>query len=197
MVVCLAFKEAQWLGCWTLNCEFGASIPTQPGRCVVFLGKTLYSDFFSPPRSRNVYLILLRIGEGKGREGEEIGTTLITLSLRKVRCRDVYTHLRGTTFIFFVLVLSIVNTNLIQTLAKYEGIIWHAFIITKYIQVSILMQINLKLWTCFLCLTLHVCTFFIALAHSHRPTPVELHIYSFITNIFVLITIWNAMLMCL
>ena len=50
------------------------------GHCVVFLGKTLYSDFLSPPRCINGYLILLRIGEGKGSEGEAIVPTLITLA---------------------------------------------------------------------------------------------------------------------
>jgi len=50
------------------------------GHCVVFLGKTLYSDFLSPPRSINGYLILFRIGEGKGSEGEEMGAALIMLA---------------------------------------------------------------------------------------------------------------------
>jgi len=35
------------------------------GHYGVFLGKTLYSDFLSPPRCMNGYLILFRIGEGK------------------------------------------------------------------------------------------------------------------------------------
>jgi len=46
----------------------------------VFLGKTLYSDLLSQPRSINGYLILFRIGEGKGSEGEEMGAALITLA---------------------------------------------------------------------------------------------------------------------
>jgi len=45
----------------------------------VFLGKTLYSDFLSQPRSINGYLILFRIGGGKGSEGEEMGAALIML----------------------------------------------------------------------------------------------------------------------
>ena len=71
---------AQWLRCWTLNLEFQGSSPSQSAHCVVFLGKTLYSDFLSPPRSINGYLILFRIGEGKGSEGEEMGAALITLA---------------------------------------------------------------------------------------------------------------------
>jgi len=39
------------------------------GHSVVFLGKTIYSDFLSPPRFINGYLILFRIGEGKDSEG--------------------------------------------------------------------------------------------------------------------------------
>jgi len=43
---------AQWLRCWTLNLELQGSSPSQSAHCVVFLGKTLYSDFLTPPRCK-------------------------------------------------------------------------------------------------------------------------------------------------
>jgi len=39
----------------------------------VFLGKTLYSDFLSPPRCINGYLILFRIGERQRQRGRGDG----------------------------------------------------------------------------------------------------------------------------
>jgi len=60
--------------------DAGRVFEPSPGHCVVFLGKTLYSDFLSPPRCINGYLILFGIGKGKGSEGEEMGATLITLA---------------------------------------------------------------------------------------------------------------------
>jgi len=58
----------------------GRVFESYSGHCVVFLGKTLYSDFLSPPRCINGYLIPFRSGEGKGSEGEEMGAALIMLA---------------------------------------------------------------------------------------------------------------------
>jgi len=42
------------------------------GHWVVFLRKTLYSDFLSPPRCIDKYRILFRIGEGEVSVEEEV-----------------------------------------------------------------------------------------------------------------------------
>jgi len=77
--VCIGGAVAEWFRALGFKDE-GRVFESCSGHCVVFLGKTFYSDFTSPPRCINGYLILFRIGEGKGSEGEEMGAALITLA---------------------------------------------------------------------------------------------------------------------